>query len=228
MAGELGRASARLFLGFNRRFDPNFRRLKDCVEDGDVGELETHAHHQPRSLAAARRLRESLRRPVQGHGDPRFRHGPLAARRGAGSEVFAAGANLVDPAIGAAGDIDTAKTLLRTASGKICVISNSRRSGYGYDQRIELFGSKGSRARRQCRIERPSRPGLSRRGRASHSRTSSSTATPKPIALRWPILPTCSTGPQAQRSTMRTELAALGLAEAAGKSLRSGEPVRLD
>jgi myo-inositol 2-dehydrogenase/D-chiro-inositol 1-dehydrogenase len=58
-------------------------------------------------------------------------------------EVYAAGAVMVDPAIGNAGDVDTAKTVLRTASGKICVISNSRRSGYGYDQRIEAFCSKG-------------------------------------------------------------------------------------
>src|SRR5262245_11288021 len=58
-------------------------------------------------------------------------------------EVFAAASCLVDPAIGAAGDIDTAKTILKTASGRICVISNSRRSGYGYDQRIEAFGSRG-------------------------------------------------------------------------------------
>jgi myo-inositol 2-dehydrogenase/D-chiro-inositol 1-dehydrogenase len=54
-------------------------------------------------------------------------------------EIYAAGACLVDPAIGEAGDIDTAKTVLRTASGKLCLISNTRRSGYGYDQRIEAF-----------------------------------------------------------------------------------------
>jgi myo-inositol 2-dehydrogenase/D-chiro-inositol 1-dehydrogenase len=59
-------------------------------------------------------------------------------------EVFAAGACLVDPEIGRLGDIDTAKTVLRTASGKLCVISNSRRSGYGYDQRIEAFGAAGA------------------------------------------------------------------------------------
>ena len=50
---------------------------------------------------------------------------------------------MVDAAIGEAGDVDTAKTVLRTNSGRICVISNSRRSGYGYDQRIEAFCAKG-------------------------------------------------------------------------------------
>ncbi len=102
------------------------------------------------------------------------------------AEVFAAASCcLVDPAIGEAGDVDTAKILLRTASGKICVISNSRRSGYGYDQRIEAFGAKGL-VRADNVMEstvsvwgrEPARP-------ATASRTSSWTATPKPIAVRW-------------------------------------------
>jgi myo-inositol 2-dehydrogenase/D-chiro-inositol 1-dehydrogenase len=58
-------------------------------------------------------------------------------------EVFALGSALVDPAIGKAGDVDTAAVLLKTASGTICQISNSRRATYGYDQRIEVHGSKG-------------------------------------------------------------------------------------
>ncbi|MDC1500300.1 Gfo/Idh/MocA family oxidoreductase, partial [Octadecabacter sp.] len=57
--------------------------------------------------------------------------------------VFAVGAALVDPAIGEAGDVDTAAVTLTTASGKICQISNSRRATYGYDQRIEVHGSGG-------------------------------------------------------------------------------------
>jgi myo-inositol 2-dehydrogenase / D-chiro-inositol 1-dehydrogenase len=59
-------------------------------------------------------------------------------------EVFSSASCLIDPAIAGAGDVDTAKTLLRTATGRLCVISNSRRSGYGYDQRIEAYGSLGS------------------------------------------------------------------------------------
>jgi myo-inositol 2-dehydrogenase/D-chiro-inositol 1-dehydrogenase len=58
-------------------------------------------------------------------------------------DVYAAGAAVVDPKIAEVGDIDTAKIILRTASGRICVISNSRRSGYGYDQRIEAFCAGG-------------------------------------------------------------------------------------
>jgi myo-inositol 2-dehydrogenase/D-chiro-inositol 1-dehydrogenase len=58
-------------------------------------------------------------------------------------ELHAAASCLVDPAIGAAGDVDTAVATLRTASGKLCQISNSRRATYGYDQRIEAHGAKG-------------------------------------------------------------------------------------
>jgi myo-inositol 2-dehydrogenase/D-chiro-inositol 1-dehydrogenase len=58
-------------------------------------------------------------------------------------EVYAAGSCLVDPEIGRLGDVDTARTILRTASGRLCVIGNSRRSGFGYDQRIEAYASGG-------------------------------------------------------------------------------------
>jgi myo-inositol 2-dehydrogenase/D-chiro-inositol 1-dehydrogenase len=58
-------------------------------------------------------------------------------------EVFAYAANLVDPAIGAAGDVDSAMVLLKTASGRMAHINNSRRAAYGYDQRVEVHGSGG-------------------------------------------------------------------------------------
>jgi myo-inositol 2-dehydrogenase/D-chiro-inositol 1-dehydrogenase len=66
--------------------------------------------------------------------------------------VFAAASNLVDPAIGAAGDIDSASLVLTTKSGKIAQISNSRRATYGYDQRIEVHGSKGLVSAENVRI----------------------------------------------------------------------------
>jgi myo-inositol 2-dehydrogenase/D-chiro-inositol 1-dehydrogenase len=58
-------------------------------------------------------------------------------------EVYAAASALVDPAIGAAGDVDTAAVTLKTGSGRLCQISNSRRATYGYDQRIEAHGALG-------------------------------------------------------------------------------------
>jgi myo-inositol 2-dehydrogenase/D-chiro-inositol 1-dehydrogenase len=136
-------AGARLFLGFNRRFDPNFRKLKSRVDGGDVGVVETiHiiSHDPSPPPVDYVKVSGGLFKDMAIHDFDMARwllDEPVV-------EVFAAGANLIDPAIGAAGDIDTAKTLLRTASGTMCFISNSRRSGYGYDQRIEVFGSKGS------------------------------------------------------------------------------------
>ncbi len=71
--------------------------------------------------------------------------------------------NLIDPEIGAAGDVDSALVILRTASGKLCQISNSRRASYGYDQRIEVHGASGMlRAgnRRATTVERAGAEGF--------------------------------------------------------------------
>jgi myo-inositol 2-dehydrogenase / D-chiro-inositol 1-dehydrogenase len=134
---------ARLFLAFNRRFDPNFRTLKSKLEAGVVGKLETlHITSNDPSPPPPGYI------PVSGglFKDMAI-HDFDMARWILGEEpveVFAVGACLVDPEIGRLGDIDTAKCILRTASGKLCVISNSRRSGFGYDQRLEAFASNGA------------------------------------------------------------------------------------
>jgi myo-inositol 2-dehydrogenase/D-chiro-inositol 1-dehydrogenase len=135
-------ADARMMLGFNRRFDPHFQALKAKIDDGVIGALETLniVSHDPAPPPIGYvKVSGGLFRDMSIHdfdtarwllGEP-----PVS--------VFASASCLVDPAIGDAGDVDTAKILLRTASGRLCLISNSRRSGYGYDQRIEAFGSKG-------------------------------------------------------------------------------------
>ena len=135
-------AGARLMLGFNRRFDPHFQALKARIDDGVIGGLETLniVSHDPAPPPLAYvKVSGGLFRDMSIHDFDTARwlldEPPVA--------VFASGSCLVDPAIGAADDFDTAKILLRTASGRLCLISNSRRSGYGYDQRIEAFGSKG-------------------------------------------------------------------------------------
>jgi myo-inositol 2-dehydrogenase/D-chiro-inositol 1-dehydrogenase len=141
-AGELDAMGARLFLAFNRRFDPNFATLQARLADGAVGALETlHIISHDPSPPPAEYVGTS-----GGMFKDMVIHDFDMARWLLGeepTEVFATASVLVDPAIGAAGDVDTAKTILRTPSGKLCMISSSRRSGYGYDQRIEAFGSKG-------------------------------------------------------------------------------------
>jgi myo-inositol 2-dehydrogenase/D-chiro-inositol 1-dehydrogenase len=147
---DLGRAraaadqlkGARLFLGFNRRFDPNFQALKARLDDGSVGGIEslqiTSNDPGPPPIAYVK-VSGGLFKDMAIHDFDMARW--LLGEEP--SEVFAWGSSLVDPAIGEAGDIDTARTVLRTASGKLCVIGNSRRSGFGYDQRIEAYGSAG-------------------------------------------------------------------------------------
>jgi myo-inositol 2-dehydrogenase/D-chiro-inositol 1-dehydrogenase len=139
---QLGGNDVRLMLGFNRRFDPHFATLKKRLDGGDVGSLETlHIiSHDPAPPPL------SYIQVSGGMFKDMSIHDFDMARWLLGEEpveVFVYASCLVDPTIGAAGDVDTAKTLLRTASGRICLISNSRRSGYGYDQRIEAFGARG-------------------------------------------------------------------------------------
>lgn len=133
---------ARLFLGFNRRFDPHFQALKARLDSGAVGALETvqiTSHDPAPPPVSYIKVSGGIFKDMSIHDFDMARW--LLAEPV--TQVYAAASCLVDPAIAEAGDVDTAKILLRTGSGKLCVISNSRRSGYGYDQRIEAFGSKG-------------------------------------------------------------------------------------
>jgi myo-inositol 2-dehydrogenase / D-chiro-inositol 1-dehydrogenase len=131
-----------LLLGFNRRFDPNFATLKSRLQHGAVGALESlqiTSHDPAPPPVAYIRTSGGLFKDMAIHDFDMARW--LLGEEP--TEVFSCASCLVDPAIAAAGDVDTAKTILKTASGRLCVISNSRRSGYGYDQRIEAFGSRG-------------------------------------------------------------------------------------
>jgi myo-inositol 2-dehydrogenase/D-chiro-inositol 1-dehydrogenase len=129
-------------MGFNRRFDPHFAALKAGIEAGEIGSLESLniVSHDPAPPPIAYvKVSGGLFRDMAIHDfdTARWLLGEPP------TEVFARASCLIDPAVGEAGDVDTAKTLLRTRSGRLCLISNSRRSGYGYDQRIEAFGANG-------------------------------------------------------------------------------------
>jgi myo-inositol 2-dehydrogenase/D-chiro-inositol 1-dehydrogenase len=133
---------APFLLGFNRRFDPQFIALRDRLAAGASGKLEAlHLiNFDPASPPPGFV-------PTSGGLFKDFTiHDLDMARWLLGEEpvsVYAAASCLVDEEIGRLGDVDTARTVLRTASGRLCVISNTRRSGYGYDQRIEAFCSAG-------------------------------------------------------------------------------------
>lgn len=137
------RAGVKLQVGFNRRFDPSFRKVSKLVQEGEIGLPHI--------------LRITSRDPQPPSADYIKDSGGLfmdmtihdfdMARYVMGSEVvevFAYGAVLVDSAIGEAGDIDTAVITMKFANGALGVIDNSRRAVYGYDQRLEIFGDKGS------------------------------------------------------------------------------------
>jgi myo-inositol 2-dehydrogenase / D-chiro-inositol 1-dehydrogenase len=140
-APQLSRA--RMLVGFNRRFDPHFAALKARIDSQIIGKLESLniVSHDPAPPPISYiRTSGGLFKDMAIHDFDMARW--LLGEEPA--EVFASASCLVDPAIGAAGDVDTARTLLRTETGRLCVISNTRRSGYGYDQRIEAYGSAGT------------------------------------------------------------------------------------
>ncbi|MFQ3790139.1 inositol 2-dehydrogenase [Halomonas sp. A29] len=129
-------------LGFNRRHDPQFAALKQAINEGRIGRLETltiisrDPAPPPAEYVGAS---GGLFRDMMIHDFDMARwllDEPIAHVHGEGS-------CLIDPAIGEAGDIDTAMVTLTTVSGRLCHIGNSRRACYGYDQRIEAFGSAG-------------------------------------------------------------------------------------
>ena len=137
------KAGTPLMIGFNRRFDPNFASLRRRLADGEVGEVEivTILSRDPGPPPVSYIATSGgLFRDMMIHDLDMARFLLLGDEP---VEVHAVGSSLVDPAIGKAGDVDTAAVMLKTAKGRIVQISNSRRATYGYDQRIEVHGSKG-------------------------------------------------------------------------------------
>lgn len=139
----VAKAGVKLQIGFNRRFDPNFSQVRSVVQSGGIG--------QPHVLKIT--SRDPGPPPIEyikvsgGIFLDMTIHDFDMARYLMGSEVtevFAAGAVLVDSAIGEAGDVDTAIITLKFANGAMGVIDNSRKAVYGYDQRVEVFGSAGA------------------------------------------------------------------------------------
>jgi myo-inositol 2-dehydrogenase / D-chiro-inositol 1-dehydrogenase len=137
------RAGVKLMLGFNRRFDASYARVRRAVQSGEIGTPHTmHIISRDPTPPPIEYIKLSggifLDMAIHDWDMARFLTGSEI------EEVYVQGGVMVDPAIGAAGDIDTHVTLMRFASGAIGTVDNSRRAVYGYDQRVEVFGSAGA------------------------------------------------------------------------------------
>lgn len=135
-------AGVPVMLGFNRRFDASHAAVKEAVDRGEVGKVEivqlTARGPKPPPISYVKVSGGQLR-------DQTIHFFDLLRwiTDDEPVEVYAIGAALVDPAIGQAGDVDTSIVSIRMASGALCQIDSSRRAAYGYDERIEVFGSEG-------------------------------------------------------------------------------------
>ena len=131
-----------VMVGFNRRFDPNFALIKAGLAAGEIGKAEllsiTSFDPAPPPVSYIK-VSGGLFRDMMIHDFDmaNFIMGEAPV------SISATGSCVVDPEIGAAGDIDTAIVTLTYADGKLAVIKNSRRAGYGYDQRLEVLGADG-------------------------------------------------------------------------------------
>jgi len=132
----------KLMLGFNRRFDPNFLKIKSMVDAGQVGDPQilkiTSRDPGPPPISYVK-VSGGLFMDMAIHDFDMARY----IMNKEVKEVYSRGAVLVDPAIGEAGDIDTALTTLTFEDGTMANIDNCRKAVYGYDQRLEVFGSAG-------------------------------------------------------------------------------------
>jgi myo-inositol 2-dehydrogenase/D-chiro-inositol 1-dehydrogenase len=138
---EIASCKPRLMMGFNRRFDPSFRALRERLQRGEIGRLElaviTSRDPAAPPLAYIKSSGGLLRdMTIHDFDMARYLAGDI-------TQVQAFGAHLVDPKIAKLGDIDTCTVSLRAKSGALLQINNSRRCAYGYDQRIEAFGATG-------------------------------------------------------------------------------------
>ncbi len=140
---EIVKASGvKLMLGFNRRFDPEFKKIKSLVENNAIGEPQivkiTSRDPGPPPVSYIKVSGGMfLDMTIHDFDMARYISGKQV------KEVFAKGAVMVDPEIGKAGDIDTAIITLTFEDDTMAVIDNCRKAVYGYDQRLEVFGSKG-------------------------------------------------------------------------------------
>ena len=217
-----------LQLGFNRRYDPSHKGVRDAVAAGEIGALEL-------LVITSRDPGPPPPRPILEACGGLFRdttiHDMDMARFVLGEEpveVFAMAANRVDPVFAELGDVDTAMIVMRSESGALVHINNSRRTNYGYDQRVEAFGAEGmvrSNNHRPTEVSRHAGTGTARREPLLHFFIERYRAAYE-AEIRDFI--DCLTAGRPPRVTFEDGRRALILSEAALKSHRENRPVSVD
>ncbi|MBQ2263728.1 MAG: inositol 2-dehydrogenase [Loktanella sp.] len=213
-----------VMMGFNRRFDPNFAAVKAALDAGEIGkgELLAVTSYDPAPPPVSYiKVSGGLFRDMMIHD-----FDMCAFLFGMPQIVMAHGSCLVDPDIGAAGDVDTAVVVLTYADGRIATIRNSRRAPYGYDQRVEVLGSKGTLEVRN-EIEN-----------TLVTTTAAGAIAAKPVyfflerymrayGIEWSAFVDACLDGKPVPATIQDGVNALALAEAANQSLASGQPVTI-
>ncbi len=214
-----------VMIGFNRRFDRNFGALKTALDAGEIGKAEllaiTSYDPAPPPVAYVK-VSGGIFRDMMIHDFDmaNFLMGEAPV------VLSAIGSSIVDPEIGAAGDVDTAVVTMTYADGKIAVIRNSRRAGFGYDQRVELLGSEG-----MLQVENMLENTVVKS-------TTAGVTSAKPTyfflerympayVAEWAAFVEAITTGSAVPVTLEDGIAALAMAEAATKSRATGAPVKL-
>jgi len=211
-----------IMMGFNRRFDPNFAAAKTALEAGEIGkgELLAVTSYDPAPPPVSYiKVSGGLYRDMMIHD-----FDMCAFLFGMPQTVSAHGSCLVDPEIGAAGDVDTAVVVLTYQDGRLATIRNSRRAPYGYDQRVEILGSEGTLA-----VENETETKLVKS-------TTSGVTSAKPVyfflerymrayAIEWSAFVDAVVDGTPVPTTVQDGVNALALAEAANMSLSHGRPI---
>ncbi|MDO6729389.1 inositol 2-dehydrogenase [Marinovum sp. 2_MG-2023] len=214
-----------VMIGFNRRFDPNFGALKTALDAGEIGKAEllsiTSFDPAPPPVSYIK-VSGGLFRDMMIHDFDmaNFLMGDAPVT------ISAVGTSVVDPAIGAAGDVDTAVVTLTYGDGRIAVIKNSRRAVYGYDQRVELLGSDGllqAQNMLENTVVKSTTAGVTG---AKPTYFFLERYMPAYVA-EWDAFVTAVTGGGALPVDLADGVAALAMAEAATKSRAIGAPVAL-
>ena len=216
---------ATLMIGFNRRFDPHFAALKASIDQGDIGAVEmiTITSRDPGAPPAAYlKTSGGIFKDMSIHDFDmaRFLLGEEVV------EVTAKASVLIDPVFAECGDYDSASIILTTASGRQCLISNSRRASYGYDQRIEVHGALGmlsAKNQRPVDIEIATATGFTKPPLHDFFMTRYTAA----YAAEIRAFIDCVAGQATPSPSGQDGAKALAIAEAALKSVQTGRSVAL-